>query len=61
MSEVVSSRMDTFAELSNQELLFVDGGFAVTVTAALIALGATCVCAGFAGGIAVGLNRKNRT
>lgn len=47
-----------FAELSAKEMDEIDGGFVLT------AAGCACVIAlfsaGFAGGIAVGLNRKNR-
>lgn len=52
--------MNGFVEMSQDEMMDVNGGFGVTITAALIAGGVALFSAGFAGGIAVGLNRKNR-
>ena len=44
-----------FKMLTSNEIMEINGGIALT-TAMLV----TLFCAGFAGGIAVGLNRKNR-
>ena len=44
-----------FKMLTSNEIMEITGGIALT-TAMLV----TLFCAGFAGGIAVGLNRKNR-
>ena len=44
-----------FKMLTSNEIMEINGGIALT-TAILV----TLFCAGFAGGIAVGLNRKNR-
>lgn len=52
--------MNGFVEMSQNEMLDVNGGFGVTITAALIGGGVALFSAGFLGGIAVGLNRKNR-
>ena len=47
----------TFVELSDNEMMNVDGGsLTIAIAGCLIAIGS----AAFAGGIAVGLNRKNR-
>ena len=50
----------TFEVLDNREMMEVDGGFGVTITAALIGLGAVCFTGGLAAGVAIGLNKKNR-
>lgn len=47
-----------FAEMNDYELQNTDGG---SLTAALIGGGVALFTAGFAGGIAVGLNKVNRT
>lgn len=44
-----------FKMLTSNEIMEINGGIALT-TAMLV----TLFCAGFAGGITVGLNRKNR-
>lgn len=49
-----------FCELTRDEAEMLDGGFAITITAALITAGVALFTGGFAAGIAVGLNRKNR-
>lgn len=48
-----------FEELNSEEMLSANGGFAITITAALIALGGACFVAGFSAGVSVGLNKKN--
>ena len=52
--------MGAFEALDHQEMMMVDGGFGVTITAALIGLGAVCFTGGLAAGVAIGLNKKNR-
>jgi lactobin A/cerein 7B family class IIb bacteriocin len=47
-----------FCEMTDDELLATDGGIVITTAIAI----ATCVslfCAGFAGGVAMGISNKN--
>lgn len=47
-----------FVEMNNNELQEANGG---SVTVAFIAGAVTLFCAGFAGGITVGLNKANKS
>ena len=51
---------NAFTEMSNDELMIIDGGFGVSITVALIGLAGTCFVAGLAAGAAAAQNRKNR-
>ena len=53
-------KLENFNALSEDEMYEIDGGIIPAIIVALIALGGACGAAGFAGGIEVGLNRKNR-
>lgn len=59
MSEVLSPSSGRFVEMTNDEQLAHCGGFVIT-TAMVVAGAVSLFTAGFAGGIAVGLNRVNR-